>query len=151
MSCTLPLARIASSLPHKRMRCRDFVVPIGADQQQVPHIRMDQQVFEQIERGRIEPLQIVEEERQRMLRPGEHSQEAPEHQLEASLRVLGGSSGTGRLLADDELQLRDQVHHELPIRTQRFTERLTPARRVRTSLFARSGRTRLWKACAKVE
>ena len=51
-------------LAHERMRCRDFVVSVGADQQHVPHIRMDQQVFEQIERGRIEPLQIVEEESQ---------------------------------------------------------------------------------------
>ena len=54
---------------HQRMGGRDFVVPVGADQQHVPHIRLRQQVFEQIERGRIEPLQIVEEQGQRMLRP----------------------------------------------------------------------------------
>ena len=68
---------------------RDFVVTVGADQQQVSDIRLGQQVFEQIERGRIEPLQIVEEQRQWMLRPGEHREEAAEDQLEASLRVLG--------------------------------------------------------------
>src|SRR6266851_9496655 len=92
----------------------------------MPRIRMDQQVFEQIKRGRVEPLQIVEEEGQRMLRPSEHREEAAEDQLKASLRVLGRQLRDRRRLAYDESQLRDQVHHELPIRTQCFTERLTP-------------------------
>ena len=39
----------------------DFVVAVGADQHQVLHIRPGQQILEQIERRRIEPLQIVEE------------------------------------------------------------------------------------------
>jgi hypothetical protein len=37
----------------------------------VTQIRPSQQVLEQIERSRIQPLQIVKEERERMLRPGE--------------------------------------------------------------------------------
>ena len=53
----------------------DLVVAIGADQQQVPHLRLGQQILQQIERRRVEPLQIVEEERQRMLRPGEDADE----------------------------------------------------------------------------
>src|SRR5215470_15844729 len=93
----------------------------------MPYIRMDQQIFEQIERGRIEPLQIVEEERQRMLWPREHSHEAAKNQLKASLRILGRQLRDWTLLANDEPQLGDQVHNELPIRTQRFTQRLTPA------------------------
>ena len=46
---------------HEWMGGRDLVVAIRADQQQVPHFRLGQQVFKQIERGRIEPLQVVEE------------------------------------------------------------------------------------------
>ena len=126
--------RIASSLRISGWAERDFVVPVGADQQQVPHIRLGQQVLEQIERRRIEPLQIVEEQGQRMLRPGEHAEEAPEDQLEASLRVLRRQLGHRRLLADDELQLGDQIHHELPVRTQRLAERLTPAAELRFAL-----------------
>jgi hypothetical protein len=45
-------------------------------------------VFEQVERRRIEPLQILEEQRQRMLRPGEHGDETLEDKLETPLRVL---------------------------------------------------------------
>jgi hypothetical protein len=48
-----------------------FIVPVGADQQQVPHIRPSQQILQQIERCRVEPLQIVEKRRERMLRPRE--------------------------------------------------------------------------------
>src|SRR5215468_12730581 len=93
----------------------------------MPYIRMDQQIFEQIERGRIEPLQIVEEERQRMLWPREHSHEAAKNQLKASLRILGRQLGDWTLLANNEFQLGDQVHNQLPIRAQRFTQRLAPA------------------------
>ena len=66
----------------------DFVVAIGTDQHEVLQIRPGQQILQQIERRRVEPLQIVEEERQRMFRPGEDADEAPKHQLETALRVL---------------------------------------------------------------
>jgi len=49
-----------TELPHQRMRGIDFVVPIGADHQQLPHVRLGQQVGEHVERRRVEPLQIVE-------------------------------------------------------------------------------------------
>src|SRR5262245_59630588 len=109
------------------MCCCDFVVPVCAYQQHVPRVRMVQQMFEQIECGRVEPLQIIEEKRKRMLRPGKHSQESTKNELEPSLRVLRRQLRDRTLFADDELQLRDQVHHKLPIRTECLVERLTPA------------------------
>ena len=66
---SLPASRILSSIPPERVRGADLVVPVGADQQQVAHLRMRDQMLEQIEGRRIQPLQIVEEQRQRMLRP----------------------------------------------------------------------------------
>jgi len=38
-----------------------FVVSVGADQHQVLHIRLGQQIHQQIEGRRIQPLQIIEE------------------------------------------------------------------------------------------
>ena len=61
-------------LAHQRMRGIDFVVAIGADQHQMLQLRPGQQILQQIERRRIEPLQIVEEQRQRMFRAGEARQ-----------------------------------------------------------------------------
>ena len=74
--------------PQQRVRGADLVVPVGADQQQVPHLRVRDQMLEQVERRCVQPLQIVEEQRERVLRAREHAEEAPEHHLEAVLRVL---------------------------------------------------------------
>ena len=129
-------------LAHQRMGGVDFVVAIGADQHQVLQIRPGQQILEQIERRRVEPLQIVEEERQRMFRPGEDADEPPEHQLEARLRLLRRKLGDRRLLSDDELQLGDEVDHEPSVRAQRLPKGVAPAASS-ASLLPRSGRTRL--------
>ena len=103
-----PALRIAASFRISGCGGVDLVVAIGADQQQVPHVRLGQQILEQVERRRVEPLQIVEEQRQRMLRPGEHADEAAEHQLEPPLRLLRLELGDRRLLADDERQFGDR-------------------------------------------
>ena len=75
-------------LSHQRMGGSDFVVAIGADQHEVLQIRPGQQILQQIERRRVEPLQIVEEQRQWMFRPGEYADEAPKHELKTALRLL---------------------------------------------------------------
>src|ERR1700733_12156166 len=90
----------------------DLIVPVGADQQQVLHIRLGQQSFDQIEGGRIEPLQIVEKQRQRMLRSCKYADKSSEHHLEATLRFLRRKHWKWRLLAYDQLQFRNQIHHE---------------------------------------
>src|SRR3989449_3936148 len=105
----------------------DFVVPIGADHQQGRDIPLSQEILEHIERRGVEPLQIVEEERQRMVRPREHTDEPPEHQLETPLRVLRRELRHGRLVADEERQFGDEVHYEPSVRLQRLTERGAPA------------------------
>jgi len=58
-------------------------------------------------------LQIIEEQRERVLRPGERAEEAPEHQLEAVLRILGRQVWKGRLFPDNELHLGDEVDDQL--------------------------------------
>src|SRR5262249_31095712 len=75
-------------LAHKRMRCGDFVVAVSADEEKVAKFGPAQQVFQQIKRRRVEPLQIIKEERERMLRPCEDADELAKHQLEAPLCVL---------------------------------------------------------------
>ena len=93
-----------------------------------------EKIFEQIERGGIEPLQIVEEERQRMLRARKDADEPPQHRLEAALRILRWQIGDRRLFADDEFQLGDEVHDQQPVRAQRLAKRLPPALELRLAL-----------------
>src|SRR5262249_2286155 len=75
-------------LAHERMRCSDFVIAVGADEEKIAELGPAQHVFQEVERRRVEPLQVVEEEREGMLRPSEDADKLPKHQLEAPLRVL---------------------------------------------------------------
>src|SRR5215831_5532145 len=111
---------------HQRMGGRHFIVAIGTDQHEVLQIRPGQQILQQIERCRVEPLQVVEEERQWMLRPGEDADEAPKHLLEAPLRVLRRKLEDRWLVSDDELQLGDDVDHEPSVWAQRFQQGASP-------------------------
>ena len=112
-------------LAHQRMCGGHLVVTVGADQHQIFDVRMRQQILHQIQRGRIKPLQIVEEEGEGML-PRECADESTEYQLEAALRILWRKFRNGLLLPDDELQLRDEIHHELTIRTERLADCIAP-------------------------
>src|SRR4029453_2724652 len=106
---------------------RSLVVPVRADEKEVPHIALDHQVLEQIKRRDIEPLQIVQEQGEWMLGPSEDSQKPSEHELEAALRVLWRQFRDHGLVADDDLQVGDEVHHELAVRSERLMERMSPA------------------------
>src|SRR5262245_10551558 len=55
--------------PRQRVRWTDLIVPKSAHQQQVPHLWMCDEMFDQTERRGVEPLQVVEKQSERMLRP----------------------------------------------------------------------------------
>jgi hypothetical protein len=103
-------------LPHQRMGGIHFVIPIGADDQQILDVRLREQLLEQVEGRRIEPLEIVDEERERMFRPREHPKEPLEDQLKPALRLSGRQIGEWRLFSDDQLQFLDKVDHQLAVR-----------------------------------
>ena len=60
-------------LTHQWMRRVHFVIPVGADQHQMLHIGLAQQILDQIQRRSVEPLQIVEKQRQGMFRPSKNA------------------------------------------------------------------------------
>src|SRR4029077_1040840 len=76
----------------------------------------------------------VEEERQRMFRPGEHADKPPKHQLETSLRVLWRKLRDGRLVTDDELQLGNETGHEPAVRAQRLQKGVAPTAKLVVAL-----------------
>ena len=118
----------------KRVSGTDLVVPIGADQQQVPHLRVRDQMLDEVERGGIQPLQIIEEQRERMLGRGERAKEAPKHQLKSVLRFLRRQVGNGRLFPDDELQFGNEVDHQLSVRAERLCQGAPPLLHFRFAL-----------------
>ena len=116
------------------MGCVDLVVPIGPDQQEVPDIGLGQQFLKQVERCRVQPLKVIEEQRERMLVPREDAEEAPERQLESTLRLLGRKLGNRRLLSNDEFQLGDKIDHQAPVRPQRLAQGVAPMAQLRVAL-----------------
>ena len=112
--------------PQKRVRGADLVVPVGPDQQQMPHLRVCDQVLDEIERRCVQPLQIIEEQRERMFLAREHAEEASENHLEAVLRVLWRQIGDRRLFPDHQFQFGDEIDDQAAIRAQGFPQRASP-------------------------
>ena len=52
------------------------------------HIGLGQKILDQIEGGRVEPLQIVEEQNKRMLPFREHFDKLSKNEMESALGVL---------------------------------------------------------------
>ena len=131
-----PCAGVADRLERsdERVRGADLVVPVCPDQQQVPHLRMRDQVLDEIERRGVQPLQIVEEQRERMLLAREHAEEAPENHLKAVPGVLRRQVRDRRLFPDHELQLGNEVDDELAVRAQRLAQGVPPPAKLRLAL-----------------
>src|SRR4030095_15250282 len=94
------------------MRRIEFVVTVRSDEQEVMRFGLDQDVLHQIERGLVEPLQIVEEQRQRLLGLGEYLDQPTQRHLHAGLRGRWRYVRNRRLVADDELQLGNKVNDQ---------------------------------------
>ena len=99
----------------QRVELARFVVAVGADDEQVRALAAGQELAEEPQRRRVGPLQVVEEQRQRVLLVGEHLQELAEHQLEAGLRFGRPHRRDRRLRADHQLELRDQLRDQLSV------------------------------------
>src|SRR5215471_8291572 len=113
-------------LAHEWMRRSDFVVAIGADEKKIAKFGSAQQVFQQVERRRVEPLQVIKEERQRMFRPREHADKSPKHHLEAPFRILWRKLSDRRRLSDDERHFRNEINNQSCVRTQRLAQSVAP-------------------------
>src|SRR5258707_3053620 len=97
----------------------------------MPHLRVCDEVFEQVERRTVQPLQIVQEQCERVFLSREDAEEAAEYHLEAVLRLLRRQLRDRRLFSDDQLQLGNEVHDELSIRAERLAEGIPPTAQLR--------------------
>ena len=73
--------------PGEGMRGVDLVVAVGADQEEVTNLRRCGEPFDQLDRTGVEPLDVVEEQDQRLFGPGEDREEALEDPVEPVLGV----------------------------------------------------------------
>src|SRR5271166_6372089 len=105
--------------PHQRVRRANLVISICADEDDMANIRLRNQVFQQLEGCGIQPLQIVEKKRKRVLWLGEYTEKAAEERLEARLGFLRRKVGDRLLRSKDQFEFWDQVYNQLAIRSQR--------------------------------
>src|ERR1700733_1824274 len=122
----------------QRMAGSDLVAAIGTDQHQMPQIRACQQILQQIEATSMEPLQVVEKERQWMFCLSEHADEPPKCQLEPPARVLGREIRRRRLVSDDEFQFRNELDDEPSVGAEGVAERIAPERQLGFALSQKS-------------
>ncbi|HEU4577364.1 MAG TPA: hypothetical protein VFS67_03845 [Polyangiaceae bacterium] len=111
----------------ERMGGADLAVAIGADQQQVVAGGVAHPLFEQLQRCCVHPLQVVEEEDQRMLGPGEDAQEPCQQQMEAVPRLHWTDLRNRRLRTEQALELWHQGYQQLPIGRHRLLDALPPS------------------------
>jgi hypothetical protein len=68
----------------------DLVVSVSADKEEVADVRVGHQMFEEVDGSRVQPLQVIQEESERVFLSGEDTNESAEHRLEPVLRFLRG-------------------------------------------------------------
>ncbi|HYZ83109.1 MAG TPA: hypothetical protein VE621_01825 [Bryobacteraceae bacterium] len=90
-------------------------------------VRSGEQILEQVEGPRVQPLQIVEKERERVVRLSEDADEPSKRELETALCLLGRQLRDRWLVSDNKLQFGHQVDHQSSIRLQCVQKGFTPA------------------------
>src|ERR1700731_817535 len=98
--------------PRQGVSRANLVISICTNQQQMTHVRLRQQILDQIERSGVKPLQIVKEHCERMFRSSEDADKPAKYELETNLRFLRRQLRNRCLFPDDELQFRNEVSNE---------------------------------------
>jgi hypothetical protein len=88
---------------------------------------------QQIQGGTVEPLEIIEKQRE-WPPTRERGDKAAQYHLEAKLRVVWRKVWHRRLTADDQPERGDQVHHQLTVGAKRLLNGIPPATQVRLAL-----------------
>lgn len=102
----------------------DLVVAKGEDEQERSRQGRIAHRLDQRERRRICPLHVVEEENERRLRARHHAEEAAEHELKAILRFGGTKLPRGLPLAEQCVELWEDIDQHARVGPESRSERL---------------------------
>jgi len=109
------------------MRRGHLVVPVGPDDEQITGLRVGHQMLEKPQARRVDPLQVVEKQNQRVLAGGEHFQEARQDPVESILRLRRRQVGHRGLRAENVRDIGEDVDHELAVDVDRTLELISPS------------------------
>ncbi len=101
------------------MSLADLVVAVRERDEEVPGLIAIGEGAQELQRGQVRPLQVVEEEDERVTEPREDAEEAPDHVVEATLGQVRADLRRPRALAEELLQLGDHVEEDLRVEPER--------------------------------
>src|SRR5258707_13737778 len=102
----------------------DLIVAICADHQQVTRLRMEEEIFDERQRGRIEPLQVIDENDERAFRPREDADEPLEPGLKPQFGINGREDRYGRLWPYQSSEVGDEVGQQTALISDSFLDRV---------------------------
>jgi hypothetical protein len=104
----------------------DIGFAVRAQDQEVRQVGVRHQHVDQAERGAVCPLQVVEEQDERVLRRRERRDEAAHQHAVADLGLAGSEVRHGRLRAQHQAEGRDQIRDETGVRRECIEQSLAP-------------------------
>src|SRR4051794_23176174 len=109
------------------MAGEDFIVAVSANQQQMRQSWLAQQQRQQLQRRHISPLQVIDEDYQRMLGRGKDRDKLAEFMVETVLRLLYRQHDDRGLFPDQQAQLWNDINDDLRIVAQCLQQLFLPA------------------------
>ena len=86
---------------HHRMRGSDLVVPVGPNEEEMSQLRVSDEMLQKLNCRGIQPLQVVDEERERVLFLSTCGKKSSKYVVNTVPRFVGRKIRNRRLLADD--------------------------------------------------
>src|SRR6202007_1867780 len=84
-------------------------------------------IFDERQRGRIEPLQVIDENDKRVFRPREYADKPLKYGLKPQLGVDRREDCHGRLWADQTNEIGNEVGEQTALISDSFLDRASPA------------------------
>jgi hypothetical protein len=102
----------------------ELIAAARAQDQKRADLRIDRHRAEQLQRRRVDPLQIVEEQHERRTFGGERAHEGREHQLKTVFIFRRADLGHRRLIAEERAQIGNRIDQHAAIRRYRLLNAL---------------------------
>ncbi|MEH2583532.1 hypothetical protein V1281_005427 [Nitrobacteraceae bacterium AZCC 2161] len=103
-----------------------LVVSVRTDEQEILRLGARHQIFDKHERCRIEPLEIIHKNNERVVGAGKYADEALEYSLKSELRVQGRQCGDRWLWSDQDHKLGDQIGQKSALTADRIEDGIAP-------------------------
>src|SRR5918996_368312 len=108
------------------MRHIQLIVPVGADEQKIVGFSARRETLEQLDRGLVEPLQVIQKQNEGTTGLSKHLNETAEYRPEAVAGLERWQVRQRRLFTDDEREVGQHIHDQLTVGAERLLKCALP-------------------------